>query len=333
MRQDGAGYICGVLSSFLRRLILVAGRVPRYLVVGERDTQQQIRVTLDGLGPSIDVTHTHVMVSLRPLTIALASPPGQPPDALERTPLRLRVSPWNEPDVTLGTVGLRHTDSINVGDTALHLFQMDGSTNTCMPRAAWAVFAAYHGWGDWKRRKQRNTPMAPRDLEALQVLYICPRPVVLVTVQHGSASNLFPMDLIGPTDSPYFLLGLRRTSPSIRLIKESERLTVSDAPLEYTAAAFKMGEHHEKEWIDWDALPFATGPSAGHGLPVPRDALRVRDLAMREARDVGSHTLFITEVVREERRRDGLQMAFITGPYYRRLLLRGIEPALPPVAR
>jgi flavin reductase (DIM6/NTAB) family NADH-FMN oxidoreductase RutF len=316
--------------ALLRRLALIAGRVPRYLPVGEPDHQQQIRVTLEGLGTPTDVTHSHVMVALRPLTIALAFPAGRPPDAPGRYRLSLRVSPRSEPGTTLGTVGLRQADSLTVGETALQLFRMNGSTNACLPRGVRAVFAAYHAWGDWKRRKQRNTPMEPRDLEALQVLYICPRPVVLVTVQHGSASNLFPMDLIGQTDSPYFLLGLRRTSPSIRLIRESRRLTVSDVPLEYTAAAFQMGGHHEKERIDWSVLPFETGPSAGHGLPVLRDALRVRDLEVRDIRDVGSHTLFVTEVIREERRRDGLQMCFITGPYYRRLVLHGVQPPLPP---
>jgi flavin reductase (DIM6/NTAB) family NADH-FMN oxidoreductase RutF len=317
----------------LRRLALIGGRVPRYLPIGERTPQELIRVTLEGLDAPIDVTYTHVMVGLRPLMIALAHPPGLPPDALERRPLILRVSPWSEPNGTLGTVSLRHASSIPVGQTTLHLFRMDSSSNSCMPRSAWAVFAAHHGWGDWKRRKQRNTPMEPRDLRALQVLYVCPRPVVFVTVQHGSASNLFPMDLIGPTDSPYFLLGLRRTSPSIRLIRESRRLAVADVPVEYTAAAFKMGEHHEKERIDWSALPFETGPSGGHGLPVLCDALRVRDLELRDAHDVGSHTLFITDVIHDERRRDGRQMCFISGPYYRRLVLQGIQPVLPPAAR
>jgi hypothetical protein len=70
----------------LRRLALIGGRVPRYLPIGERTPQELIRVTLEGLDAPIDVTYTHVMVGLRPLTIALAHPPGLPPDALERRP-------------------------------------------------------------------------------------------------------------------------------------------------------------------------------------------------------------------------------------------------------
>jgi flavin reductase (DIM6/NTAB) family NADH-FMN oxidoreductase RutF len=268
------------------------------------------------------------MIALRPLALALAPSPGLSAEALARDSLSLRVYPRSDKHATLGVVDLRQAGAITVGETALQLFHQNGSVNRCMPPAAQAVFAAHHAWGDWKRRNQRNTPMERRDLEAVQVLYICPRPVVLVTVRHGDASNLFPMDLIGQTDSPYFLLGLRNTSPSIALIKEARRLAVSDVPLEYTARAFKLGEHHSKLSIEWDTLPFATAPSAGHGLPVPRDALRVRDLVVRDVRVVGSHTLFVTEVAHDERRREGLQMCFVAGAYYRRLALRGAAPPL-----
>lgn len=315
--------------AILKRLLLAAGRVPRYLPVGYPSPQREVRVTLDGLATPCDVTDTHVMIALRPLVLALAAPNGMPSATLAANGLSLRFTPCTEPQTTLGVVALRHETEITTDGATLHLFRQNGSSNAAMPPAAQALFSAYHRFGEWKRRHQRNTPMLPDDLRAIQVLYICPRPVVLVSVQHGSASNLFPMDLIGQTDGPHFLLGLRNTSPSIPLIKGSRRLAVSDAPLEYTRIAFKLGEHHAKESIDWNALPFATAPSQGHGIPVPKAALRVRDLDVREVRDVGSHTLFITRVVNDERRRDGLQMCFLAGSYYRRLALRGLTPAMP----
>jgi flavin reductase (DIM6/NTAB) family NADH-FMN oxidoreductase RutF len=167
--------------------------------------------------------------------------------------------------------------------------------------------------------------MEPPDLAAFLVLYICPRPVVLVTVQHGLASNLFPMDLIGPTDSPYFLMALRSTAPSVRLISESRHMALADVPLEYTAVTYQLGEHHRKERIDRSSLPFDTEPSPGHGLPVLRAALRLRDVVVRDVQVVGSHTLFVTEVVHEERRDNGLQLFHVSGPYYHYLQRRGIE--------
>ena len=51
-----------------------------------------------------------------------------------------------------------------------------------------------------------------------------------VTVQHGRASNLFPIDRIGPTDSRHFLMALRSTTPSVGLITESPRMALADVP-------------------------------------------------------------------------------------------------------
>jgi hypothetical protein len=44
---------------------------------------------------------------------------------------------------------------------------------------------------------------------------------------------------------------------------------------------------------------------------------------------VGSHSLFVTRIVHEERRGDGLQMVHLSGPYYRYLALRGNAPPRP----
>ena len=311
------------------RLRLWAGRLPRYVVVGDRDPQQHIRVALDGLGSPIDVTRNHVVAGLRPLTIALVLPPSVQPETLRRHPLRLTFSPQSDSDTVLGDVGLSHEGTITVDRTAFQLFRRSGYRDRCMPWGAAAVFGLHHAWSEWKRRHKPDFHMEPRDLGAFQVLYICPRPVVLVTVQHGPASNVFPMDLVGPTDSPYFLMALRNTSPSVALITASRRMALADVPLEYTAITYQLGEHHRKESIDWSTLPFESAPSRAHGLPVLRAALRVREVVVREAHVVGSHTLFVTEVIHEEHWHGGLQMFHVSGPYYRYLMRRGIRPPRP----
>lgn len=311
--------------SWLGRLALRAGRVPRYVPIGARDPQQQVRVILEGLDAPLDVTRNHVMVGLRPLTIALALP-TVPHRMLRRPGLRLAFTAVGDPTTLLGSVRVRHEGDISLNGASFRLFLPTGRTHECMSPAPYAVFAANHAWQDWKRRHQRNFHMERRDLHAFEVMYICPRPVVLVTVRHGHADNLFPMDLIGPTDSPYFLMALRNTSPSIRLIRESQRMALADVPLDYSATAFKLGEHHEKERIEWDTLPFALDESPEYGLPVLRDALRLRDVVVRDTHVIGSHTMFITEVVREARRRDDPQMFFVSGMYHRYLALRGVHP-------
>jgi flavin reductase (DIM6/NTAB) family NADH-FMN oxidoreductase RutF len=315
------------------RLYLWAGRVPRYVAVGERDPQHQIRVALEGLGPSIDVTRNHVVAGLQPLTIALALSGDLHPETTRRHPVRLTFSPQSDPGTVLGEVELTQDGTIQADGTTLHLFRRSNHTDRSMPPLAAAVFGLREGWSEWKRRRRPGFHMDPSDLAAFLVLYVCPRPVVLVTVQHGEASNLFPMDLIGPTDSPYFLMALRSTNPSIGLIRESRRMALADVPLEHARVAYQLGEHHRKDRVDWSSLPFDTVPSPAHGFPVIRSALRHRDVIVRDVQVVNSHTLFITEVVHEQRRDDGLQLFHTSGPYYRYLVRRGIELPVPTMAR
>ena len=45
-------------------------------------------------------------------------------------------------------------------------------------------------------------------------------------------------------------------------------IALADVPLEDTAIAYQLGEHHQKERIDWSALPFETEPSSPYGLPI-----------------------------------------------------------------
>jgi flavin reductase (DIM6/NTAB) family NADH-FMN oxidoreductase RutF len=307
------------------RLYLWAGRVPRYVAVGERDPQHQVRVTLEGLGPPIDVTRNHVVAGLQPLTIALSLPGDVHLEMVRRHPLRLTFSPESDSRTVLGEVGLKHDRTIQADRATFQLFRQSNYADRCMAPLAAAVFGLREGWSEWKRRRRPGFHMKRSDLAAFLVLYVCPRPVVLVTVQHGQASNLFPMDLIGPTDSPYFLMALRSTNPSIELIKESRRMALADVPLEYARVAYQLGEHHRKDRIDWSSLPFDTEPSPAHGFPVIRTALRLRDVIVRDVQIVNSHTLFVTEVVHEERRENGLQLFHMSGPYYRYLVRRGIE--------
>jgi flavin reductase (DIM6/NTAB) family NADH-FMN oxidoreductase RutF len=141
--------------------------------------------------------------------------------------------------------------------------------------------------------------MTPADVRGIHVFYICPRPVVLVSVEHEASGNLFPMDLIGPTDSPWFSMALRSTSPAVRLMQQSRRMALSGVPFAYQAIAYELGKHHRLSNIDWDALPFPTTRSPLFHLRVPDAALRVCEVYVHEFHEVGSHVLFLTTVERE----------------------------------
>jgi flavin reductase (DIM6/NTAB) family NADH-FMN oxidoreductase RutF len=148
-----------------------------------------------------------------------------------------------------------------------------------------------------RRKNPYNFQMEQGDLRRNHIFYICPRPVVLVTVEHQGAGNMFPMDLIGPTDSPWYSMALRLTSPAVRLMQESRRMALASVPLVDKDIAYQLGRHHRKTSIDWACLPFSTRPSPLFGLPVPEKAFRVFEVTVAEFRDVGSHKLFVTSVV------------------------------------
>jgi flavin reductase (DIM6/NTAB) family NADH-FMN oxidoreductase RutF len=125
--------------------------------------------------------------------------------------------------------------------------------------------------------------------------------VVLVTVQHEGAGNMFPMDLIGLTDSPWYSMALRLTSPAVSLMQASRRLALASVPWEYKDFAYRLGEHHRKTSIDWACLPFPTRPSPLFGLPVAEKSQRVREVKVAECHSVGSHMLFVTSVESDTR--------------------------------
>jgi flavin reductase (DIM6/NTAB) family NADH-FMN oxidoreductase RutF len=153
------------------------------------------------------------------------------------------------------------------------------------------------------------------DLLALNVFYMLPRPVYLVSVMHEERSNLFPMDLVRPVGGDGFLLALRKSSPSIELIRGSGRVVFSSVPAEQKEVAYRLGDQHRRDRVDWEALPFETTRSAGFSFPVPRFALRVRELEVLRSTELGSHVMFETRVAGDSGEAGGLQLAHVSDMY------------------
>ena len=177
---------------------------------------------------------------------------------------------------------------------------MAARISACPPLSLRLYYLQEQRRAEQRRRKNPyNFQMTPADVRASHVFYICPRPVVLVSVEHEGSGNLFPMDLIGPTDSPWFSMALRSTSPAVRLMQQSRRMALAGMPFAYQGIAYELGKHHKLSNIDWAALPFTTTRSPLFHLRVPDAALRVREVRVHEFHEVGSHVLFLTTVERE----------------------------------
>jgi flavin reductase (DIM6/NTAB) family NADH-FMN oxidoreductase RutF len=264
------------------------------------DPQQAVRVWLQGHGEPIDVTSNNVVAALRPFTLGVMFHRAHSADGFDQ-PLRLSMREQSRAAPLLGTIELHHVRTINLPQHQFCLFETIDCENFCVGPGR----LLFYDWLELRKAqaRQRKNPynfrMTPTDLRCSRVFYICPRPVVLVTVEHQGKGNMFPMDLIGPTDSPWYSMALRSTSPAVELMKQSKRMALASVPVSYQAAAYELGKHHRMTSIDWAALPFPTVSSPLFGLPVIEAALRLREVRVEEYHEVGSHVLFVTSIERE----------------------------------
>ena len=274
--------------------------IPYYGPVGLHDPQREVEVWLRGAGEPMDVTYNNVVAALRPFTLGVMFDAGDS-RTFDGRQLRLCFHEGGGRKRLLGVIHLRPVRAIPLPAHQFCLFETGACENYSVSPLNLRLY--YFNTQRQARHKLRNDPynfqMTQPDLRSSFVFYTCPRPVVLVSVEHQDGSNIFPMDLIGPTDSPWFSMALRGTSPAVRLMQQSRRMALASIPFTYRAIAYELGKHHRQSSIDWTALPFKTVPSPSLGLRVPEAALRIREVHVQEFHEVGSHVLFIASIERE----------------------------------
>ena len=305
--------------------------IPQFCTVGLKYPQSEVRVWLRGLGTPLDVTDTNVIVAARPFTVGIGL--ERIPDAatIERAHLFMGFSDHSGDHRLLGEIRLSYAETIRIGDRVLCLFRASRSTNRCLPRSV--VWRRYLDFARQQRRVAKGpTPpeiqMIVRELFALSTFYICPRPVVLVSVVDGNAGNIFPMDLVGPIGGQHFTLALHATSTAVSLMERSRRVALSGVPVEQISIAYALGQNHKKTDFCWNQISFDLTTSPAFGLPIPEFALSVKEMEIEEVRAMGSHKLFICRTEANHLRSHGLQLSFVQGFYHaRRQLTQPLVPA------
>jgi flavin reductase (DIM6/NTAB) family NADH-FMN oxidoreductase RutF len=288
--------------------------LPQWPPIALRAPQEGVQVRLKTVRGELDVTRAAVVASLRPLTIGvgldaglLSAIEGASAPALQFIDL--------ESGRTVGSLELRHTRNWLAAGTAIGLFEVQRGQHRCVswprrPLNRWLQNRVMR-----KNIDPNNFFMAPEAVQQQMIFYICPRPVVLVSVDDGVHSNLFPMDLIGPVSATRFTLALRSTSPSIATMKSARRVALSDVPARDFATAYKLGIHHKNVKVDWEHLPFAIQRSRNFSLRCPATALRVRELEILDFDTIGSHVFFVSQVVSEHLAGEGTQFFHTSGIY------------------
>jgi flavin reductase (DIM6/NTAB) family NADH-FMN oxidoreductase RutF len=302
-----AAHIGGLVRSRLRPL-------PQWTPIALHRPQGLVRVQLLAGGGVFEVTDNNVVAALKPLTIAIGL---EPPlhQAIERhgqTTLRFIDQQTQR---VVGWLHLACAATRQAGEAKIGLFTVLRHRQRC---ARWP----YRPWNRYlqnraARRSNRpgNFSMEPQPLQQIMTFYICPRPVVFVSVDDGQHSNIFPMDLIGPLRSDLFTLALRSSSPSVGTMQSARRAALSDVAASDVKIAHALGAHHKQARVDWNALPFAVEQSRYFSLQVPSNALCVREIEIADHEEVGSHTFFVCRIVSERSVRGGEQLHHTSGMY------------------
>lgn len=279
--------------------------LPQWSTVAVAAPQQVVNASLHWDGRSVDVTADHTVASLVPLTIATSL------DAGPRPVLEYRDSTSGK---LLGLLRLERADTIAVGDTSVALYRVATGDHRCLdwPRRPWNAWLQNRSMA--KHQSPQHLAMESAAVQQLMIAYLCPRPVILVSVAAEGHRNIFPMDLIGPlTRSGFYSLGLRSTNVSQPVMREAEAVVLSSMPATMKPVVYKLSAHHKQPPADWDALPFAVRPSNVFGVPAVADALRVQELAIVHSQEIGTHTFFLGRVVSDEHLAEGTQLHHTAG--------------------
>jgi len=298
----------------LKQMILGPWDFPQQCTVGLRDPQSEVTVWLSGLGTPRDVTQSHIMACGAPFTIGIGFD-GQQNDLVESgTRLSLRFHERDGEQQLLGEIGLQYSSSLDAGRQQLYLFRVSHYRNYCLPKLQ--LWARYLQYARLRRGVQHpDVPITAREIHAMAVFFICPRPVVLVSVADGGMGNVFPMNLMGPIGNGYFAFALNSTRAAAQLVERTGRVALSSIPVEQASVAYQLAGNHRKPCTDWNQFPFATTMSTTLGVPVPGFALRVREMQVEATRKMGSHTLFVARTIRDEAREDGNHFFVVHGIY------------------
>jgi flavin reductase (DIM6/NTAB) family NADH-FMN oxidoreductase RutF len=296
----------------LRRVVLGDADLPQQCTVAMRDPQSEVEVWLHGLGPGIDVTSNHMVACASPSTIAvgLNEPPIKP-----GAPLLLKFHQRGGDRALLGQLELQSSAVVQIGAGNLQLLEVRKSENYCLPRLRILSYSLFHGFLRARNSSKTDVLMTPLSASAMTVLFSCPRPVVLVSLASENGGNIFPMNLMGPVGSGYFAFALNSRRRAAQLVESARRVAISSVPFDQAAAARQMGRNHRRDTVNWSELPFRTTPSAAFGIPVPAFASRVREMEIEAVRKLGSHTLFVARIIRDEHWSDDPQFFMIHGLY------------------
>ena len=325
----------------IREVVKIAalGRVrpPQRFFLGLDGAQKEITVWLDGAGAPRDVTLHHSLACADPLTICVAFKKGEGLKEDERKHLTLKFREQKGGEKLLGKIGLRYVKTISTSGPALFFFEVTSARNYCLPALHLWSFYMLHAYRRWRRPLPPNLIQLPfLAMRAMDILFICPRPIGLGSSAEGERGNMFPVNVMGPLDDGYFGFALKHAKFPAHLVNRTRRLALTTVPMQQGDLAYGLGRNHSRDGIEWSDLPFSIKPSREFRIPVPTFALGVRELEVEVNHLFGTHIFFAGRIVCDDRFNEAVELCVVHGHYQcYRLKVRGedLAPSLAEDAR
>jgi flavin reductase (DIM6/NTAB) family NADH-FMN oxidoreductase RutF len=257
--------------------------------------QTEVAVWLHGLGEPRDVTMRHAVACPIPfiLCVGFEDDDLPPPSPQQRLALKWVERAGNQR--LLGTIEIEQEEIVASAGPQVRLYRATRCTNFCTNRLRRFTRALYVKGERWMNPGR----LLPSVLDARcnEVVFTCPRPVVLVSLMQNGGGNIFPMQLMGQVGREHFAFALNSSKQAAPIVAALGQVALSTVPFGRANEVRRLGANHHRSSIDWATLPFVTQPSPLLGIPVPDFALTVRELEVEQTMPLGSHTLFIARVL------------------------------------
>lgn len=270
-------------------------------------------------GQNQSFTNNLVIASLYPLLFACGLPKT---DSREiPTTLKMRIIDKAAPKRCLAEIDLNLHSSFPYSDIKYVIYKPVSIRDTIIPSYIDKLLGLREKIARIRLAMMPWRATKKDDFQAFPLHYLYPRPVVLVSIEHGSYSNLFPMALIGPLEcgslkgqcDPPLSFALRSTSHSISNLIAAGKFAVADTPYSYEGEVIRLGEHHKESVVDWEALDYGFVLSETMKLKVPEWSLRIREMQINKVQVVGSHHIFLVETVSDKHMADAPKLGYGNG--------------------
>jgi flavin reductase (DIM6/NTAB) family NADH-FMN oxidoreductase RutF len=295
--EDACMLIIQQCRSLVKRLVYGDTSIPQEFTAALPIPQQEVAVSLHGLGSPFDVSNCHTTACCAPMLIGVSMEKNRCLARRDYTQVFLRFFENTGARRLLGEIHLAPHSVLALSPMRdLGLFSVVGSTNYCLSRLRlWAHYVP-QAYSNWRHYNSFDVRMSSLEIRASQVTFIRPHPLVLGSVSAGAGENIFPMNLMGSLGNGHFAFALKDSRRAAHLVENVRRIALSSLPLSLCASAFRLAANHKRESADWAQIPFPIGRSPEFGLPVPLSAGSVMELSVERVQKIGSHTLFIAKM-------------------------------------